>query len=485
MSKRGTTFGTACFVSLCLLLTSGACSLATKLSGDMTKTLQSNFADAKIRLDGGLEAKGETYLLLLPPAAEKKAPKDKAQIESMYPEKATGKHADIILYTNGMAHIRVEHRGEALTIPYGSLPEKFRKALSALHFPSDLIVPQGFVLPRSLKTLITEVPTIGLLDDAIVMSPEFGQKRKVVPRSQYKGNGSVFLTSITAGSITMLDGKSLNKVAEFPTEGTPCGMELVNGQLYIVDQAKSRILILDPVGRKFSGQIDLTARSAPKSIAAPQNGKWVYVSESGASDIAVVELESGKVLIRTKVRPGPGRIALTPDGVFLVVLNVTSGEVSILSTYNQKVVSTLKVGDMPSAMTITADSKRAYVSSRMSDSVTVIDIASRKVLSTFKVGVAPTAVALSPDNLKLYVACGRENTVTAYDTKNNAQLGQVHLPAEIEFPGSLCVMPTGKDLLVFSQQGQVMGVIDTEKMELERKQDLGHAAHDAVWVAAP
>lgn len=485
MSKRGTILGIASLITVCLLLGSGACSLATKLSPDLTKTLQSNFADAKIRLDGGVEAKGEMYLLLLPASADKKSPKDKAQIESMYPEKATGKNPDVILYTNGMAHVRVEHKGEAKTIPFAGLPEKFKKVIAGMHFPSDLIVPQGFVLPRSMKLLITEVPTIGLLDDAIVLSPEFGQKHKVVPRAQYKGSGSVFLTSITAGSITMLDGKTLNKIAEFPTEGTPCGMELVNGQLYIVDQAKNRILLLDPVARKFAGQIDLAPKSAPKSIAAPQNGKWVYVSESAASDIAVVELETGKVLMRTKVRPGPGRIALTPDGVFLVILNVTSGEVSVMSTYNQKVVSTLKVGDMPSALAISSDSKRAYVSNRMSNSVTVIDIPTRKILTSLKVGAAPTAVALSPDNSKLYVACGRDNTVTAYDTKTNAQLGQMHLPVEIEFPGSLCMMPNGMELLVCSQQGQIMGVIDTEKMELERSQSLGHAAHDATWVPAP
>jgi YVTN family beta-propeller protein len=436
-------------------------------------------------LDGGFEAKGQMYLLLLPADADKKPPKDKAQIETMFPEKATGKPADVILYTNGMAHVRVQRKGEALTLPLASLPEKFKKVVLTMHFPSDMIVPQGFVLPRSMSPLITEVPTIGLLDDAIVMSPEFGQKAKVVPRSQYKGSGSVFLTSITAGSITMLDGKSLAKVAEFPTEGTPCGMELVNGQLYIVDQAKSRILILDPAGRKFAGQIDLLAKSAPKSIAAPQNGKWVYVSESAASDIAVVELDSGKVLMRTKVRPGPGRIALTPDGVFLVILNVTSGEVSIMSTYNQKVVSTLKVGDMPSALAISSDSKRAYVSNRMSNTVSVIDIPTRKLVANLKVGVAPTAVALSPDNSKLYVASGRENTVTAYDTKTNAPVGEAHLPMDIEFPGSLCIMPTGKKLIVCSQQGQAMGVIDTEKMELERSENLGHAAHDAAWVPAP
>jgi YVTN family beta-propeller protein len=487
MSRAGTTFGITILSTLYLLGVCAGSSFATRLSPDVTKSAQIVEPEAKVRLDGALQTKdGGLYLLLMPSDAGGKKPvKDKAAIETVFPDKATGKAAEVILYTNGLAHVRVVTKGEASTLAIAGVPEKMRNTLMQLHFPSDLIVPVGFVMPRSMKSLIAEVPTISLLDDAIILRPDFGQKQKPISRSQYKGSGSVFLSSITAGSITMLDGKTLNKVAEFPTEGTPTGMELVNGQLYIVDQAKNRVLILDPAGRKFAGQIDLNVRSAPKGIAALPNGKWMYISESATSDVAVVELETGKVLMRTKVHPGPGRIALTPDGIFLVVLNVTSGEVSVLSTYNQRVVSTLKVGDMPTSLVISPDSKAAYVTNRMSNTVSVIDIPKRQILGTIKSGAGPTAVALSPDGEKLYVACGRDNSVTVYDTKNRLQIAQMHLPVEIEFPGSLCMMPNGKQLLVSGQQGQMLGVINTDKMELERSANLGHANHDTVWVPAP
>ncbi len=45
--------------------------------------------------------------------------------------------------------------------------------------------------------------------------------------------------------------------AEFPTEGTLSQMVAVGGFLYISDQAKARVLILDPNKREFVGQIDL------------------------------------------------------------------------------------------------------------------------------------------------------------------------------------------------------------------------------------
>jgi YVTN family beta-propeller protein len=457
--------------------------LATRLPDDLQKVAL-NAVPGKVRLDGALESRdGALYLLLLPASKDNK--KGKADIESTFASR-DAKRPDIIFYSNGWAHARVTTRGEAATLAIPTdLNDKAKKKLLSLHFPSDLIVPQGFVLPRSMKALIQEVPAVALVDDNVFNSPDFGQKPKPVDKAEYKGSGSVFLTSITSGSITLLDGKTFNKLAEFPTEGTPCSMELANGRLYIADEAKNRLLVLDPVKRRFAGQIDLPPNSAPKGIVAPASGKWLYVSESGASDIAVVETATGRALLRTKVHPGPGRMALTPDGNFLLVLNVTSGEVSIISTYNHKVISTIKVGYMPSSLAISSDGKYAYVSNRNSDSISVIDVPHHTIAGTIKSGPSPIGVALSPDDKRLYVATGRDNTVTEYDTHSLGKLRELHLPPEMEFPGSISMLPGGRRFIVTSQGADSVAVIDAEKMELENRTALGHANHEVVWEPVP
>jgi len=307
--------------------------------------------------------------------------------------------------------------------------------------------------------------------------------KRIAAKQAYTGSGSVFLTSTTQGCITMLDGKTLNKIAEFPTEGTPCSMEILPEHLYIADQAKDRVLILDPFGRKFASQIDLTTRSAPKGIAALPNGKWIYVSESGAGDIAVVETATGKVLMKTKVKPGPGRMAVTPDGVFLLVVNVTSGEVSVISTYNQKVIGVIKVGELPTSLVVSKDSRYAYVSNRNSNTVSQIDIKQRTIAGTIKTGAGPTGLALNAD--KLYVACGRDNMITVYDTKTLTKLGEMRTPAELDFPGGICLLPGGDRLLVLSLQSGNVGVMDTGKLEFTKITSLGHPSNEAIWAPVP
>lgn len=461
--------------------------LATRLSPELTKAAQSEFDGSKVRLDGSLQrANGELYLPLLPAvgAAVQNKKNQKVAIESKYPPNA--EPADLVFFSNGWAFVRLLHKGDACTAALSKdMPDKLRKRVESLRFPLDLIVPQGFVMPRSFKALITDVPTISLLDDATVYSPDFGKKKAEVSKHDYKGDGTIFLTSISAGSITMLDGKTLNKIAEFPTEGTPCSMEFANGLIYVADEAKNRILIVDPVARKFKGQIDLPGHCAPHGIAAPASGKWLYVSESAAGLVESVETASGKTLVKTKTRPEPGRMALTPDGTFLLVLNVSSGELTVMSTYNQQVVSTIRVGDMPTSIVISADGKLAYVSNRSSNTVAVVDIEHHKVINNIKTGQGPTGIALSPDNTKLYVASGRENTISIFDTKAFTKVNEVHAPSDLEFPGSLCLLPGGHTMLVCSPQTDVIGVFDTDKMEFERTVAIGHSNNEADWEPVP
>jgi YVTN family beta-propeller protein len=452
---------------------------ATRLSVEMRKAVENAFDAPRVRLDGSLEtAKGDLYLVLVPPGGGTK--KGKVEVLDFFREQ-NSKQSDIIFYSNGWAHVRLTRKGTASTIAVPKdLPEKVRKKLMTLRFPSDLIVPENFTLSKSLKSLGQDI-SVSVVEDDLIDNPSFGKAPGAKSVPVYSGSGTVFLTSITAGSITMLDGKTLEKVAEFPTEGTPCSMDFVDGKLYIADQAKNRILILDPTARKFLGQFDLPPKTAPKGLVAMPTGQWLYASDSRGGNIVSVEIATGKLLMKTKVRPGPGHMAITPDGAFLLVLNATSGEVTIISTSNQRVAAIVKVGDLPSCLAISPEGKTAYISNRISNSVSVLDIARHQIVGTIKTGEAPTGVAMSTNGKKLFVANGRQNTITVYDTVSLVKLGEAHLPDKVKFPGALCLLPAGNRLVVLGQEGDGVAILDTEKMEFEPPISLGHPFHEVVW----
>ncbi len=469
-----------CALLLALLMFRQSCLqpvLATRVPADLSECLLAEFPDGKIRLDGSIQtSRGDLFLPALPATASARK-KGKPQIESVYPN---AEQPDLLVYGNGWCYLRVLNKGVARTVVLaGELPEKIRKQLLACKFPSDLIVPENFVVPQSLQPICSDVQ-VQAVNDSTLAKADFGQPPK--PAARVSGPGNIFVTSVNSGKITLLSGKDMSKIVEFPTEGTPGDMAFANRRLYICDQTKNRVLILDPERKQFLGQIDLPYRSAPKGIAVLPNGALMYVSESGASDIAIVEIARNRVLMRTKVPPGPGRIVLTPNGNFLLVLNVPSGQLTIISTLNQKSMGSIRVGTMPSYVAITADSQIAYVSNRQSNTVSVVDIGKRLLIATIPVGQGPTGIVLSRDGSKLYVANARENSIAEYDTQSRQKIREVKLPLDIDFPGAIYLLPDSRRLLVTSGATDTIGVNDLEKFQFDQQTIVGHPTHEILWV---
>ena len=281
-----------------------------------------------------------------------------------------------------------------------------------------------------------------------------------------------------------MDARSFSKIVEFPTEGTPASMTFVDGKLYIADQSKNRVLLLDPVARKFLGQIDLPPGSAPRGIVTLPNGKSIYVSFNGSSLVGVIDTETGKLLFKTRVAIGPSRMAVTADGVYVLVLSVTAADLSVISTYNQSVVKTIKVGSLPTGLALHPKEKTAYVTNRISNTVSIIDLDKHIIVNTIKTGASPTGIAINAGGDKLYVACGRDNTIIIYDTRSLQKLNEVKLPLDLDFPHQICLTPDGKHLLVSSQQTTTVGVLDTTTLEFIKQVDVGHATQEVLWVPA-
>lgn len=467
-------FAIAALLSVSAIGFSSPFALATRLPADLKAQISAHMPAVKLfRLDGSLQTgAGDLYLPLMPPAGFQ--PAKGAEAPAIFPPV---EKPDLIVFHSGWSFIRVVKEGphRTLKLPPG-VSEKVRKHFLASKFPSDLLVPEGFVLPLSLKSIRSDV-VVNIIDDLSIAKQS--KTADVLPDPS--GAGVVIATSPNCGKLALIDDKSFKKIDEFPTEGTPCGITYFGGIVYVADQTKHRILQFDPTKRIFLGQIDLPTKCAPKGVAALAQGKLLYVSESATNQVAVLELPSGRVLLRTKVPAGPGRLAVTPSGSHLLVLNATAGLLTLINTANQRMIAAIPIGSAPGFMTVSKDSQLAFVASKGTNSVSVVDLAKKAVVHKFATGSAPTGVALNREETKLFVANAKENTIWVFDLKTKAKVEEVKLPLDLDFPGEITLMPDGERLLVSSEATDTVGILNTVTLKFENQPIIGFTSDEIKW----
>jgi len=521
-------------VSLAAALVYAPPACATRPPENIKDSIKQTFPNARVRLDGVVEkTDGTLYIPLIPKTVNaKSAPGLSAKYPAQTPV--------LFAFSNGWYYLKLSDKDGKKVLALPALKDDEKKKIAACMLPPDLIVPLNMFVSPELKASIGEVrvPILGTpapTSTTVGNTPPAGGETKApagkpgatkaatgkpgtaiqpagkpattspaqtsqlpvdrvdeqpVERHETAGaDGLVAVTSPQTGKIALLSS-SMNKLGELPTDGTPGGMATAGGKLFIADQTKNRILIVDPQKREFAGQIDFPPGSSPKDVAAQADGTFLYVSECAANKIAIVELATQKILMHTLVPAGPTRMEVAPNGYTLLVLNVPAGKVSFISTLNQKLVGVVGVfptvvevgAGVPSDVMISKDSRTAYVSNRLSNTVSVIDVTQKRVLRTMPTGEGPTGMALSKDGTRLFVANAKENSISVFDLKSNTKIKDVSLPIDVEFPSDIMLMPDGQRMLVTSAATDTLGMLNVETLEFEKQQTLGCTSVDLIWV---
>jgi YVTN family beta-propeller protein len=486
MAFRSQFFVVIIYLSL-LLFNCCSSALALKLPGELKSSLPKLFAVSRIRLDGAVETKnGELYLPTIPNPGQGK--KGEGQIKAAYPNNTA---PEFLLFDNGWCFLKVIETDKQCTIiSLDKLPPELQKALLATKLASDLIVPDKFIVPASMKPITNNVSVVfkgipknspvGHLKSSIVNE---NKAIKVINNKVVVDKGGcILVTSPATGKISLLTYPDLVKTIEFPIEGTPSGITFANGIVYIADQSKSRILKLDPYAKIFLGQIDLPQGSTPKDVVALPDGKLLYVSENAMGDVAVFETANDKLLVRTKVHNYPGRMAIDPDGTTCIILSVPDGRASLISTQNQRFLSTVPVGNLPNGIAFDVANKTAYISNRVSNTVAVIDLVHRGVILNLKAGVGPTGLVVDQEHKRLYIANAKDNSISIFDINSHKKLNDIRLPLDVDFPASLALMPDKKHFIVTSASTDALGLFDMSTQTFEKTVVIGHTSDQCIWI---
>ncbi|MCU1243839.1 MAG: beta-propeller repeat protein [Candidatus Acidoferrum typicum] len=213
------------------------------------------------------------------------------------------------------------------------------------------------------------------------------------------------------------------------TQPAPTRLSLI----YITNSAADTIDVVDPATNKVVQVI--RGIELPHGITFSPDGARVYVSNESESVLDVVDRVSGQVTKKIELSARPNNIAITKDGRrVLVGIRTLPGAVDVIDTTSLTRVKTIPVNRSVHNIYVTPDGKYAVVGSIESKSATIIDLATDQVAweVEFDRGVRPMAFETNPDGStrRIFVQLSGFHGFAIVDFAKRAEAARINLPGE-------------------------------------------------------
>jgi YVTN family beta-propeller protein len=171
-----------------------------------------------------------------------------------------------------------------------------------------------------------------------------------------------------------------------------------------------------------------SSSSYPTGLSISRDGKTLFVGNSNANNMAIVDLASKTVMAAVPVGFAPYATLVDPSSGLVFVSNWGDATLSVINPASESVVAAIPVGQHPTAMTM-GPTGMLYVSDSNSDAVSIVD--PQAMTETARVSVTPDPslpLSSSPQGLSfgkngryLYVADAGDNALAVLSLAHNGR----------------------------------------------------------------
>jgi YVTN family beta-propeller protein len=235
-------------------------------------------------------------------------------------------------------------------------------------------------------------------------------------------------------------------------------------RIYVTNSAADTIDVIDSATNKI---VQVIRRiELPHGINFSPDGSRVYVSNESESALDVIDAQSGEILHKVPLSGRPNNISITKDGRRVVVgIRAAPGALDLIDTSALTLAKTISVNASVHNVYVTPDGKYAVSGSIESQSITVVDLETDQVAWRLKLdrGVRPMAFETNPDGStrRIFVQLSGFHGFAVVDFAKRDEVARIALPNEPGGFGSfegrsgvpshgIGVAPDGKSLWVNS-----------------------------------
>jgi len=167
--------------------------------------------------------------------------------------------------------------------------------------------------------------------------------------------------------------------------------------------------------------------SDPDGVAVNSTAGTVYVANSGAGTVSVIDEKTNAVTATIGVGSDPDGVAVNPAAGTVYVTNRQSDTVSVIDAATNAVTATIGVGSSPDGVAADPAAGTVYVldSSSNPGRVAVIDVATNAIAAFITVAYDAEGVAVDPAAGTVYVPNADSGIVSVIDVATNTVTGTI------------------------------------------------------------
>ena len=208
------------------------------------------------------------------------------------------------------------------------------------------------------------------------------------------------------------------------------------------------------------------AGSSPDSLRGQSTR--LYVGNSIADDITVIDLNSLKVIGDIKAGPHVHGVTVQPDGKRLFTTSESDKTLRIFDTSTDKLISEIKLTGRPNQCAVTPDGKYVAVPIRDGDSVDIVDVAQQKVVKVLPLQVPHNAFNAG-SNQYIFASSMASHVINMIDLKTMDYAASIPVGGE---PRPYVVTADGRTMYVALSDLHGFVIVDIPEKKVIRRVEM-------------
>ena len=260
-------------------------------------------------------------------------------------------------------------------------------------------------------------------------------------------------------------------------------------RLYVGNSIADNITVIDLHSLKVIGEINVGP--LVHGMAVQADGKRLFTTSEGDNTLRVFDTATGKLLSEIKLTGRPNQCAVTPDGRYLAVPIRDGDSADIVDVAQQKVVKVLPVKAPHNAFDA-GSNRYIFVSSMGDHAINMIDLERMDYAASIPVGGVPRPYVVTEDGRTMYVALSDLHGFVIVDIPERKVVRRVEMPAEHPEPHQhpyepintlthgLALSPDEQELWVTSLLDDALYVYEVKSQKIVARVPTGSGPN---WVA--